>query len=461
MSRRFHIAGEGSGHLSRRALALLLIVAAAGGASARAVAVVPSKLPNSTAVTKPRTGLTLYVSPSGSDSTRCTQAQPCASFATAYSLATSVGARVEVAPGSYGVQTMSVNNIALTASHPAVFRPPIGVAAGEVTVQQLNLLGANNVTFEDITFGTGAEAGRAWYQRFSSNTLCDGCVIRGQLAVDGDDHDIAFKNGTVGNYIADNADPQIGSERGPTVTNSVQPQNVSFVNESFHDIDSASTSTHTECLQIIAVHGLLIDRSKFYRCNIHGDGSKNGIQFAGYRCHDVLPNTEANCGTLNDYWNVTIQNSMFNGGPPGSNQIAFGWDDQNGSFYDCRNVLVRNNAIVGTVLWGCNNGGQNGGKAAVISTNNIETFQFAGVWARRQCNATFSYDVWERRPPCPGSHTYIRRVRFVSRGGARFDLRLKPGSFGIDRGNPSNYAPTDFEGRRRIGERPDIGAGEW
>jgi hypothetical protein len=355
---------------------------------------------------------------------------------------------------------MSVNNSGVTASQPVAFRPPAGVAASQVTVAQLNLTGANNVSFENMTFGTGAEGSRAWYQRYSSNTLCNGCSIHGQLVIDGDDHDIAFKNGIVGNYIAGNADPQIGAERGSTVTNAVQPQNVAFVNESFHDIDSTSTATHTECLQVLAVHGLLIERSKFYRCNIHGNGSKNGIQFSGYACHDVLPNTEANCGTLNDYWNVTIQNSMFHGGPPGSNQIAFGWDNQDGSYYDCRNVLVRNTAIIGTVLWGCNNGGQNGGKAAVVSTNNIETFQFAGAWARRQCNATFSYNIWESRPPCPGTHTYIRRVGFVRREGTGFDLHLKPSSFGIDRGNPWNYAPTDFEGRRRVGRHPDIGIGE-
>src|SRR5438105_7204337 len=172
----------------RRASGLfLLLLAAMGVATAKSAAGVPLKLPESKAKAKSPARPTLFVSPSGSDPAPCTRSHPCSSFASAYSLAKS-GAHVEVARGSYGVQTMSVNNAALTASQPVVFRPPAGVGVSQVTVAQLNLTGASNVSFQSMTFGSGAEASRAWYQRFSSNTLCDGCLIHGQLAVDGDDH---------------------------------------------------------------------------------------------------------------------------------------------------------------------------------------------------------------------------------------------------------------------------------
>jgi hypothetical protein len=395
----------------------------------------------------------LYVSPSGSDGNACSQAAPCLSFGRAYAVA-GAGAVVEIAAGSYGVQTLSVNNGGLSASQPVVFQPPAGVGAGQITVQQLNLTGANNLIFKTMTFGSGAAGNRAWYQRYSSNTLCDGCLIHGQLAIDGDNANMTWQNGEVGNYVANNGDPQIGAMRGPTVTNAVQPINVSFINESFHDIDASTTTSHTECLQVLAVHGLTIKRSKFYNCNVHGNGSKAGIMFSGYD-HNSGCTSESSCGTNNDYWNITIENSWFNGGPAGSNQLAFQWDNQFNDSYDCRNILVRNNSIIGGVLWGCNLNAS----SQVQVIGNVISFS-GGFWSS-QCNGVFLYNIWETGNGCAGINSSFHSVSYANRTpGSGFDLHMNPGSYGIGLGDPTNYPTVNHDGNPRPLGPVDAGADE-
>ena len=167
---------------------------------------------------------------------------------------------------------------------------------------------------------------------------------------------------------------------------------------------------------------------------------------------------------MNDYWDITIENSMFHGGPPTSNQLGFGWDDQFGDYEDCRNVVVRNNSVIGTVLWGCNNGGQNGGNSAVVVTGNIFSYGNAG-FLNSQCNATFSYNIYESGGTgCGGSPVYTGSVSYANRTpGPSFDLHLNPGSFGTGKANPSNYPSTDYDGQTRpipAGSAPDAGADE-
>jgi hypothetical protein len=402
-------------------LPLLLVAASVSSASAR---VTPAA-----AGAPPPAVQTRYISPSGSDSNPCSRALPCLSFARVYSIS-APGNLVKVAAGQYGAQTLATDNARLTARGPVTFDGGAGLRRGAVVVEQLNLTGANNVVFENMTFGTGSPHNRAWYQRFSSDTLCDRCFIHGQLAIDGDDSRIAFRNGEVCCYEAGDSDPQIGAERGATAAGAVQPYGVSFENESVHDIDSTSPATHTECLQVLAVHRLTIERSKFYRCNVDGNGSKAGILFSGFDCQGsaTTPTAKAlNCGTNDDYWDVTIENSMFDAGPTpreGGNFLAFQWDNQFDDAIDCRNILIRHNSVIGGVLWGC------GSAAETVVRGNIFS---TGVRSRRpQCNGLFSYNIWEHGPPCHGRHGYVHRVRYVSRRpGPEFDLHLKPGSFGI------------------------------
>jgi hypothetical protein len=340
----------------------------------------PSVTPASSTTTTDTQASSLFVSPGGSDANDCTEAAPCAAFQRAYSLS-EPGGVVRVFAGTYPRQTLSVDNSGLSALSPVVFEP----ASGSVTVAGIDLTGANNVVFRGMTFGTGAVENRAWYQRYSSDTLCDRCSIHGDLQIDGGDADgpngsknVAFTNGDVGGYVANDADPQIGAMRGAQYLNAAQPENISFVNETFYNITQTNLAAHTECLQVLAVHGLTIKQSRFYGCNKGGNRSQNSIQFAGYDAH----------GTNDDYWNIILEDNQFNGGDARSNRIAFGWDNQYGFVYDCRNIVVKNNVISGTVLWGCPDASQ------VVSRNNIETFQWSGAWAMNQCNAQFYNDVW-------------------------------------------------------------------
>jgi hypothetical protein len=386
---------------------------------------------------------TRFISPAGTDSNPCSRALPCLSFARVYATS-GPGDLVKIAPGQYGAQTLPTDNARLDARRPLTFEGGTGRSLGTVVVEQLNLTGASNLIFKNMTLGTGSPRNRAWYQRFSSHTLCDRCSIHGQLVIDGDDSQIAFDNGEVCCYEAGDSDPQIGAERGANAPDAVQPYNVSFVNESFHDINSTSLATHTECLQVLAVHGLEVERSKFYRCNVNGNGSKAGILFSGFDCQGSATTPaakESNCGTNDDYWNVTIESSMFNAGltpPQGGNFLAFQWDDQFGDPNDCRNILVRHNSVIGGVLWGCDS------PAETVVRGNIFSM---GLRSRRpQCNGIFSYNIWEQGVACRGRHGYVHRVKYVSReAGPAFDLHLKPGSFGIG-----------LEGPRR----GDLGVGE-
>jgi len=364
----------------------------------------------------------LYVSPSGSDVGACTKAAPCRSLQRAYARAHG-GQTVLVEAGSYPEETLQANNPRLTRARPVVFRP----ARGRVVVAYIDLEGAGNVTFRRMQFGRGRVEGHAWYQINSKNTLCDRCVIRGQLAIDGGDRDgrtgtrnASFTNGSVGGYVANNADPQIGGMRGPKFLKQWQPTGVSFVNETFHDIDASSPAAHTECLQVLAVHGLTIRHSRFYGCNAHGNESKNSITFAGYGTR----------GTNDDYWDVTLADDMFTGGPAGSNQIALSWDDQGGFERDCRRITVRNSTILGTVLWGCPQA------AATVVENTILTFQWTGAWAMNQCHARFRIMIWQSAEHCPGTGVRAgHQLSFVNATNtAALDLHLKRGSYGYGMG---------------------------
>jgi hypothetical protein len=167
---------------------------------------------------------------------------------------------------------------------------------------------------------------------------------------------------------------------------------------------------------------------------------------------------------MNDYYDVTIENSMLNGGPAGSNQNPISSDDQFGDVQDCKNWVVRNNSMIGAVLWGCNLGGINGGAAASTVKNNIFSIGSPG-FINSECIATFTYNIWETGGTgCGGSPALTGSVSYVDRSSnPTFDLHLNAGSFGLAAGDPGSFPTTDYDGQLRpipAATSPDIGADE-
>jgi hypothetical protein len=68
----------------------------------------PTPTPSPTPTPTPEPTADLYLSPSGSDSNSCTQAQPCRNMQRAYNLA-DAGDRVQMAAGNYGTQNLNRN----------------------------------------------------------------------------------------------------------------------------------------------------------------------------------------------------------------------------------------------------------------------------------------------------------------------------------------------------------------
>ena len=87
----------------------------------------------------------LYVSPTGSDSNPCTQAQPCLSLNKAYQTLTS-NSTIEVACGTYTAIQSIVRNPSLSTGTYTVFRPPLGQPNTCVNFTNRIDLGGNNPT---------------------------------------------------------------------------------------------------------------------------------------------------------------------------------------------------------------------------------------------------------------------------------------------------------------------------
>jgi Fibronectin type III domain len=357
----------------------------------------------------PSGSASVFISPSGSDSSGCTQAAPCRSFDRAYRVA-AAGATVEVAAGSYPGQTINPDG-SKTSANDIVFRPASGAAVtmtGELeangahfevrdmTLHQVNFpRSADDITLRNvITHGL-------WMQGPSNISIIGGEITCGACG-----YHSHLQNGG-----SDNA----------------APRNILFDGVNFHDWHSIS-GEHVECLQILGADGVTIRNSIFKNC---GTGS------GGLGATADLHIAWTGVGAMTK--NILLENNFFYAS---GNPYTIQMDDY-------ANIDLRNNSIAGPILMFDRSGPGTGIDIVgnILRASNCTAEGVAINWRYNviqggTCGAT-------DKNAAPG---FLDTTN---------NLHLTAGSPAINAGDPTNYPSHDIDGQTRpTGTTPDAGADE-
>jgi chitodextrinase len=380
---------------------------AAGNRSAR-----PQVSATTTACSSPPpSGGTVFLSPSGSDTAPCSQAQPCRSFNRAYRVA-APGTTVEVAGGSYGGETIAVDSSKTSASD-VLFRPAAGASVnvtGEIgmsgahiefrdmTINQINF----NPSADDVTLRNVINHGMWW--QGSSNIS----IIGGEITCPTCNYHSHMQNG--------------GSPLQA-------PTNILFDGVYFHDWMSQA-GEHVECLQILGADNVTIRNSTFKNC-----GTGNGGLGATASLHLQAYGT----GPLPK--NILLENNFFY--PSGNPYTIQGEDFEN---FD-----MRYNSLSGPILL------YNGPSAGT-------GMDFVGNVLRvspctAQNNAApinWRYNVIQGGTCGPTDKN--ANTGYIDPNN---NLHLVAGAAALNAGDPTTYPGRDIDGQNRpMGSAPDAGADE-
>lgn len=210
----------------------------------------------------------LWISPTGSDATLCTEAQPCQTFQRAFDVA-SPGDLVRVGGGTY---TRGWGNVA--GSKAITFQ---AVAANEI----YGICScADNVTFDGLNV-----------------TSNDGPA---QMAFYSTGDNVTFKNGSIGDVI---------DERGVLT----DADNLTFHNVNFHDVTLETEGVHNECIQTFDAQGFTVTNSTFTNCSVM----------------DISLGIRAfNCPCPDPFDHVTLENNTFNAPVPSNGYSVAFWSTQ-------------------------------------------------------------------------------------------------------------------------------------
>jgi hypothetical protein len=362
----------------------------------------------------------VFVSPRGSDASRCQRLDPCLTFDRAYHVARE-GQVVVIAGGDYPEQVVR-EDTTKSAPEDVVFRP----ASGEtVRVHRLETY-ASHIRFERIvvtsSWGTHASAQDVTFAEVQAKSF----YIRGSRK-------IRVLGGSYG--PVDDAVAQIKLDYKPP-SPSPWAQDVLIDGVRFHDFRKRSGDVHMECIHVMNVNGLVIRRSRFERCAIFDVFVKR----LAYNGHGT---PEPDYGNYSR--NIRIENNFFD-------------TPTAGGFYSLRfsgrtdpPIVVSHNSFLAEVSLG----------TALDFTGNIvsrmtqyacRSFGRAGV--------VFQDNVYERGSRCQRSDFVVPDGDVGYRYRRSFDLHLTEGSEAVDRGG-SDSPPTDIDGQMRPGgPRSDAGADE-
>jgi hypothetical protein len=350
---------------------------------------------------------TRKVAVGAADTGTCTSS-PCGSVAYAYRQATP-GDVVELAGGTYGGQNVP----ALGRATPVIeIRPAAGAA---VTLTGSLDINADNVIVRDFKAGdlnvdngadvvenvttVGIDATSAYFQNTKNLTV---------------------KGGHLGGLL--NKTPvYVGST--PVSYNTV------FDGVDFHDALVNDSATHTECLMVNDVQGMIIRNSIFRNCGYFG-------VMISHLFADVSPR------------DVTLENNVF--------EHTVQWNGERAPFsmlvgpINAVNFVFRNNTFetpptfnqttfTGTSKMVGNLGAMTGSCSPMAYSRN--------VWTATTCGST------DKKNSAAVS-------QFVNP--AAHDFHLKSGAAAIDAGDKADYPATDRGGNGRfVGAAPDAGAYEY
>ena len=189
----------------------------------------------------------LLISPSGSDSNRCTRSAPCESFARAYRVARP-GQVVLVAAGRYDGQQEIEKDASKTSARDFLFRP---VKGARPVVESLDVYGSHVEL-------RGLRIERDFYVKCGA----DDVTLRSSKA------QLFFIRSATNIRI-------LGTEFGPSDTISQightaecqrAPRGIVMDRVYMHDFTNPDPGKHMECLTVQAASDFLILRSRFHHC---------------------------------------------------------------------------------------------------------------------------------------------------------------------------------------------------
>ncbi|MGH8982306.1 MAG: choice-of-anchor Q domain-containing protein [Acidimicrobiia bacterium] len=366
----------------------------------------------------------LYISPHGSNSSRCTKARPCRSFYRAYRVAR-LGQVVIVRGGTYGTQVLDGDGAKarrLARARDVVFRSAPGakvkVKELEIRVPHVQFHRMRIVKWKadyDVRDPRSYAAGDLTFRRirthhFSLTSVRHVRVIGGSV---GPNRGAPSSSGRwPQDGVNINAWPQ---DRRP-------PKDILIKGVRIHDIREPNTSAHSDCIQVTAGINVRFVRNRIWNCEHAGlmiKGDQGPIR--GFRIENNYLGR-----TLSAYYSINLY------------QTSRG----------CKDVLMRNNTALQNIRLDSCSGGR--------MTGTIQPSM-----KRHTCSAAkvkLSWNVFESGIRC-GRTNRVGRARFVNR--ARLDLALRLGSAAINRGNPRSFPGVDIRGQKRPkGNRPDAGAFE-
>jgi len=369
----------------------------------------------------------LYVSPTGSDSGRCTALAPCASFARAYAVA-APGQTVLIAGGSYPPQTIPFDDTK-SGSARVVFRAAQGAS---VQIQPTG-----------VPYGSALEIEAQHVQVMNMTVGDEWAVVGGADDVEMDNvnaqrlrigsaSNVTVRGGSFGPYLDSSGTG--GSHIWADVEGAPDPTNILLDGIKMHDYTiPPGSGYHLDCLTIGGGTNITLTRSRFWNCNGFDAWTK------------PFPNTC--CGTHG----LTFVNNVFGPNPGGTPQVVeFACADDGSTL---NKILFEYNSVggeaaVGTVPFPCTIAGS----GVIFRANILPEINPANCG---KAGFVTAYNV-VRQNPCSRTDTKYSDSSFWEK---------MPVSIGCSRavghGDPSHYPQRDFRGfRRPQGGRPDAGAYE-
>jgi Protein of unknown function (DUF1565) len=353
----------------------------------------------------------LFLDPSGSDAAGCTRSAPCRTLERAYRRA-KPGQVVEMAPGSYGEETINPAK-RHRRGRPVVFQPAGG---GQVSVKELTIdAGVRGITFIGLHFPNGWDVGPA----------DDGTPAR----------DISFVR-TTGTVFSIENGKRIAVRGGSYGPSEDQPAQIKVYNPDdhysptdilvrgvlFHDFTRSSNEVHTECLQIYAGERLRIENNRFTNCS--GTGSLALTTVGSSTLRHVLVQNNWFDGRGDAYYAIQSDLSVYQA------TLRYNSSVKSMAFTDCGSAKCQPSTVIANVM----------------------------PWNPSLCasGVSYAYNVLQGGR-CGRTDKRVHKLGFVDPGA--FDLDLTPGSPARCAGDPQVIPGDDIDGQRRgRGRRPDAGA---
>jgi chitodextrinase len=247
--------------------------------------------------------------------------------------------------------------------------------------------------------------------------------------------DLTFRSVATGSFLVAGASALrvYGGSAGPAVdvSNVIQagprvPTSILIDGLTATGFGRGAAGREVSCLEVRAVNGLTIRRSRFSNCEDHALRFVRG-------------------GSLPSPTNLVVENNVLL--CCGSGDDALSFEGGNRELWEA--LLVRNNSSTGRISIS---------PASLVRSDVRVLANVASGFTGCRAPMRVGFNVWTTGAACGGSDD-IAASGFTSPGAG--NLELLPGAAAIDHGDPASYPSTDVLGDARpLGGLPDAGAHE-